>query len=95
MQKIIENLKSFNDHCDEEHMRNKPNAAKFDDKKDGCCESCWIIVKKFIMKVNRNHKWHKEAQVILSCTIVEIVKYLSLKLELVKKERQNEEQEGD
>lgn len=94
MQKIRENLKSFKEHCDEEHMQNKPVAEKFDDE-DGCCESCWIKVKNFIMQDNRNHLWHEEAQVILSRTIVEIVEYLSLKLELVKKDRQNEEQEGD
>ena len=94
MQKIRENLKSFRLHCDEEHMQNKPNAANFEGE-DGCCESCWIVFKNFIMQYSRNHLWHEEAQVILSRTIVEIVEYLSLKLELVKKDRQNEEQEGD
>ena len=93
MGKIKDNLKLFDEHCSDMNTRNKPEIVQEAGDEaycENCCQNCY----KTCWKKKNNSKWHTEAQLILSTTIIYIVEFLRLKVMLLAVEKKDEDGGG-
>mmetsp|Transcript_23671 Transcript_23671/g.29330 ORF Transcript_23671/g.29330 Transcript_23671/m.29330 type:complete len:202 (+) Transcript_23671:2098-2703(+) len=83
MIKIRDKMKEFRDLCSESNTRNLPKVDEADAAEVSYCEGCYYSCRNACCRSRRSQNWHRQAQVLLSKAIIQIVMLLRLKVKIM------------